>query len=67
VKNNLIVDCKNQFLRNKMGVQILINNPVLQSDGKTAEAFCAPEILDKYGLQPIPYQQIGPKNNPWIN
>ncbi|MBW8324281.1 MAG: right-handed parallel beta-helix repeat-containing protein [Prolixibacteraceae bacterium] len=67
VKNNLIVDCKNQFLRNKMGVQILINNPVLQSDGKTADAFCAPEILDKYGLQPIPYQQIGPKNNPWIN
>lgn len=66
VKNNLIVDCKNQFLRNKMGVQILINNPVLQSDGKTAEAFCAPEILNKCGLQPIPYQQIGPKNNPWI-
>ena len=67
VKNNLIVDCKNQFLRNKMGVQILINNPVLKSDGKTSEAFCAPEILNKYGLQPIPYQQIGPKNNPWIN
>lgn len=67
VKNNLIVDCKNQFLRNKMGVQILINNPVLQSDGKTAEAFCAPEILNKYGLQHIPCQQIGPKNNLWIN
>jgi hypothetical protein len=61
VKNNLIVDCKNQFLRNKMGVQIFINNPVLQSKGKTAESFCAPKILNEYGLLPIPYQRIGPK------
>lgn len=67
VKNNLIVSCKNQFLRNKKDVLVLINNSVLQSEGKTAEAFCAPEILNKYGLLPIPYQQIGPKNNPWIH
>lgn len=67
VKNNLIVDCKNQFLRNKMGVQVLENNPVLESGGKTVEECCAPEFLAKYGLKPIPYQQIGPKNNPWIN
>jgi len=67
VKNNLIVDCKNQFLRNKAGVQILENNPVLESGGKTLEECCATEFLNKYGLKPIPYQQIGPKNNVWDN
>jgi hypothetical protein len=67
VKNNLIVDCKNQFLRNKAGVQIFENNPVLESGGKTLEECCATEFLNKYGLKPIPYQQIGPKNNGWDN
>jgi len=67
VKNNLIMDCKNQFLRNKMGIQILINNPVTESGGKTVEECCAPEFLNKYGLKPIPYQQIGPKDNMWDN
>lgn len=67
VKNNLIVDCKNQFLRNKAGVQIFENNPVLESGGKTLEECCATEFLNKYGLKPIPYQQIGPKNHGWDN
>lgn len=66
VKNNLIVDCKNEFLRNKAGIQVLENNPVLQANGKKAEAFCTSKILKKYGLQPIPVEKIGPKNNPWI-
>jgi pectate lyase len=66
IKNNLIVDCKSQFLRNKEGIQVLGNNPVLQSEGKKPEAFYSSEILKKYGLQPIPVENIGPKNNPWI-
>lgn len=66
VKNNLIVDCKNQFLRNKKDIQILVNNQVLQSEGKSAEAFCKPKFLKKIGLRPIPVEKIGPKNNPWI-
>jgi hypothetical protein len=66
VKNNLIVDCKNQFLRNKMGIQILVDNKAIESEGKTVEQCCSPEFLAKYGLKPIPIQQIGPKNNIWI-
>lgn len=65
VKNNLIVDCKNQFLRNKMGVQVLVDNKAIASEGKTAEQCCTPEFLAKYGLKPILIQQIGPKNNIW--
>jgi hypothetical protein len=66
VKNNLMVDCKNQFLREKKGIQILENNQVIQSGGKKADAFCNPNFLKKYGLQPIPVDKIGPKNNHWI-
>lgn len=65
VKNNLIVDCKNQFLRNKMGVQILVDNKAIGSEGKSVEQCCTPEFLATYGLKPIPIQQIGPKNNIW--
>ncbi len=67
VKNNLIMDCKNQFLRNKAGIQILIDNTALDSEGKTAEQCCTSGFLARYGLSPIPFQQIGPKNNPWID
>ncbi|WP_423128762.1 right-handed parallel beta-helix repeat-containing protein [Gaoshiqia sp. Z1-71] len=66
VKNNLIVDCKNQFLRNKAGIQILIDNRAVDSEGKTAEQCCTSEFLARYGLSPIPFHQIGPKNNTWI-
>jgi hypothetical protein len=64
VKNNLVVDCLNQFLRNN-DQQIFDNNPVLLSEGKGTEAFCTPETLRKHGLQPIPLQKMGPKNNQW--
>jgi len=67
VRNNLIVDCKNQFLRNKMGVQVLENNTQLQGKGNNVEAFCTPETLTKYGLRPIPIGKMGPKNNQWTN
>jgi len=67
VKNNLIVGCRNQFLRNKAGVQIFENNPVLESGGKSIEECCSSEFMEKYGLKPIPYQQIGPRNNVWDN
>jgi hypothetical protein len=67
IKNNLIVDCKNQFLRNKIGIQVLVDNKAIESGEKTAEQCCMPEFLAKYGLKPIPFQQIGPKNNIWDN
>ena len=67
VKNNLIVACKNQFLRNKPGTLVLENNTVLPEKGMRIEAFCTQEVLTRYGLHPIPLKQIGPKNNRWVN
>ncbi|MEN6453124.1 MAG: hypothetical protein ABFD10_02630, partial [Prolixibacteraceae bacterium] len=67
IKNNLIIDCKSQFLRNKAGVQRLINNTAPESEGKTVEECCSPEFLSKFQLKPIPWQQIGPGDNQWAN
>lgn len=67
IKNNLIIGCKNQFLRNKTGVQRLTNNTVQESEGKTAEECCSPEFLSQFQMQPIPWQQIGPGDNKWTN
>jgi hypothetical protein len=61
VVNNLIVDCKNMFLRNNNS-QIFRNNYSIDSENRSIEAFCSPEILKNYGLQPIPINEIGPKN-----
>lgn len=67
IKDNLIIGCKNQFLRNKTGVQRLTNNAVQESEGKTAEECCSPEFLNQFQMQPIPWQQIGPGDNKWTN
>ncbi|HWS01668.1 MAG TPA: right-handed parallel beta-helix repeat-containing protein [Prolixibacteraceae bacterium] len=65
IKNNLMVDCTNPFLREKKS-QIFENNTSAQSDGKTPEEFCAAKILKNYGMQSIPYQEMGPVKNKWI-
>lgn len=65
VKNNLLVDCENSFLREK-GVNILENNPSIESEGKALENFCKTDLLKKYGLQPIPLEKMGPQKNIWI-
>ncbi len=66
IRNNLIIDCKNLFVHDN-GRQILENNTVAKKDGKTIEEFCTPELLKSYGLQEVPFREIGPKNNKWIN
>lgn len=65
VSNNLIIDCENTFLRN-INSHILINNVLLQSDGKSLESFCNTEFLSKNGLKPVPLQGMGVKKNQWI-
>ena len=64
-KNNLAVDCKNLFLR-KNKVQIDENNTTISANGQTMATILSPDYLKKYGLQPIPYAQMGPRNNRWI-
>jgi len=66
IRNNLVIDCKNLFVRDN-GRQIVENNTVVKKDGKTIEEFCTPELLKSYGLQEISFREIGPKNNKWIN
>ena len=36
------------------------------ANGQPLESFCTTEVLTKYGLQPIPLEKIGHKNNRWI-
>jgi hypothetical protein len=64
IRNNLLIGCKQDFLRRNDG-QVTENNPALPSDGKPVEAFCKPEFLKGYGLEPIAVNEIGPKNNVW--
>ena len=65
IKNNLLVDCKHDFLRLN-DKHVIENNPAVQANGKTPEEFCVPDLLENYGLQPIPVNQIGPKDNKWL-
>jgi len=65
VKNNLLVDCTNRFLHENKK-QIFENNTTVQANGKTPETLCTAKILKNYGMQSIPYREIGPKKNKWI-
>ena len=64
IKNNLLVDCENRFLRDK-GVNKEENNTSVESGGRTLEDFCSAEVLNKYGMQPVPFNEMGPQNNKW--
>ena len=65
VKNNLIVDCSQTYLRKSKSL-IEENNHVIASEGKRLEKFCDSKIMKQYGLKSIPFQQIGPIRNKWI-
>lgn len=65
ITNNLIIDCQEKFA-NLNQSQTETNNITLQSEDRGIKAFCEKEILDQYGLQPIPVEKIGPKNNRWL-
>jgi hypothetical protein len=65
VTDNLIISCDEPFVH-LSDRQILKNNTELDADGKGIEAFCTDAELAKYGLQPIPVEKIGPKNNRWL-
>ncbi|MBR7003391.1 MAG: right-handed parallel beta-helix repeat-containing protein [Bacteroidales bacterium] len=64
VRNNLVVGCRRMFYDDK-GQNYLQNNhgisigedPVTES----LEYYLSPEVLAKYGLKPIPFNEIGPK------
>ena len=66
VSNNLIVDCKNLYLRNRKA-NIFINNTELNTDNNTLESLCDPAFLKKYGLKPVPLREMTVKQNKMLN
>ena len=65
IRNNLAVGCQELF-HNEKGFNLLQNNSALFLGGsaeleKSLEYYLAPEILAGFGLKPIPYKEIGPK------
>ncbi len=65
VKSNLLVDCDKLFIGND-GTEITENNSSVSAHGKTVADFCSAKVLKNYGMQPIPINEIGIKNNKWI-
>ena len=65
VTDNLMISCKKMFRSPQKNV--MRNNTELEANGKSIEAFCTNDELVKYGLQPIPVEKIGPKNNLWLD
>ncbi len=65
--NNLMVGCRSMFyndtghnyMKNNHGISIE-ENPVTES----LEYYLNPEVLERFGLQPIPWREIGLKGRP---
>ncbi len=65
VINNLLVDCDMSFIRADEN-ELLKNNASVAANGNQVDTFYSPETLEKYGMEPIPAQKIGPKMNKWL-
>jgi hypothetical protein len=64
-RNNLIIDCTTPFEGNFQRVLRISNTPVM-NDIANDPTFCLDRKIEKYHLQPIPIENIGPKNNRWM-
>ena len=65
IRNNLMVGCRRMFYDEK-GQNCIINNSALSTGedaelSKPLEYYLSPEVLASFGLQPIPYEEIGPE------
>lgn len=65
VRNNLLVDCDSLFFRETVP-QIKANNTSMRSEGRPAEYFCSPEVLDPLGIKRIPAFEAGIERNIWL-
>jgi hypothetical protein len=66
VRNNLLVDCDSLYFR-ATTPQIEAGNIAVASEGRSAESFCAPEVLHPLGIRSIPVSEIGIRKNKWLN
>ena len=60
-----MVGCRRMFYDEK-GQNCIINNSALSTGedaelSKPLEYYLSPEVLASFGLQPIPYEEIGPE------
>ncbi|MFQ8807345.1 MAG: hypothetical protein ACLR8Y_22950 [Alistipes indistinctus] len=46
--------------------QVVSNNTEIRADGRGIRSLCQPDFLARYGLKPIPLDEMGPHGNPWI-
>ena len=65
IRNNLAVGCYKMF-NDERGVNVLQNNSALfmgesAEKCKSLEYYLSPEVLEEYGLKPIPWKEIGPR------
>jgi hypothetical protein len=65
VTDNLMISC-DQMFRNPPPNLTAGNNTELHSEWTPVEAFCTDGYLSRYGLQPVPVEKIGPKNNRYL-
>ncbi len=63
VRNNLAVRCPQLFLREN-GSNVLENNTLLENESQPLEHYLQPAFLRKYGLNEIPFKEIGPQKRP---
>lgn len=72
IRNNLVVDCPQVLITGHDGNtennarQVVSNNTEIQADGRGIRSLCQPDFLVRYGLKPIPLDEMGPHGNPWI-
>lgn len=66
IKNNLMVDCAQEYIGMDEKQQ-LSNNHSVDADGKSLKQFLQSKKLKSYGIQPIPFKEMGLKNNRWAD
>ncbi len=71
IRDNLVVDCPQVLITGYDGNiesnarQTLSNNTEFYTEERDIQSLCKPDFLARYGLQPIPINEMGPHDNPW--
>ena len=66
VHDNLVINCTKLFIHDD-GVEQTENNTVETRENVNLAEILAPESLAKYGLQPIPFDEMGVTGKPYLS
>ena len=67
IRNNLILDCKQDVWYNNDGRQIESGNVLGHIDGHPAEYFCTAEYLHPLGIRRVPVEDMRILTNKWLS